>query len=249
MIISYDGTDFNGWQIQPDAPSVCLVLQDSFFGVFKIKIKILGASRTDSGVHALGQVATFKTDLQIEPEKLKDAWNNSLPNSIMIRSLEKVSQDFYPLIGVKQKTYYYNLFLKRPLPFVARYGFYYEFINFVDLQKFEQALNLYVGKHDFASFCKIDKGDERNTVKTIDSISIHKKEEELRITIKGKAFLRFQIRRMVGYALDVARRPDLSVNYIHELLDNPDSKQKLLKAEACGLCLGRVVYEQDRTFK
>ncbi len=243
MIISYDGTGFNGWQIQPDAPSICETLQKCFHSVFKKEIKILGASRTDTGVHALGQVATFKTDLDIQPEKIAEAWNNSLPKSIVIRKIEKVADSFHPLVGVKQKTYHYRLFLKRPLPFVSRYGFYYEFINLVDLKKFETALQFYIGKHDFASFCKIDKDCPKETVRTIDNIDIEKKGDELKITIKGKSFLRFQIRRMIGYALDVARRPDFSVDYIKELLDNPDSKQKLLKADASGLCLGEIVYE------
>lgn len=243
MIISYDGTDFNGWQIQLDAPSICATLQKCFYSVFKKEIKILGASRTDSGVHALGQVATFKTDLDIQTEKIAEAWNNSLPKSIVIRKIEKVSDNFHPLVGVKQKTYYYRLFLKRPLPFVARYGFYYEFINLIDLKKFESALQFYIGKHDFASFCKIDKDCPKETIRTINSINIDKKDEELKITIKGKSFLRFQIRRMIGYALDVARRPEISVDYIKELLANPDSKQKLLKADASGLCLGEINYE------
>ena len=77
MIIFYDGTDFNGWQIQPDAPSICETLQKCFHSVFKKEVKILGASRTDTGVHALGQIASFKTDLDIQPERIAEAWNNS----------------------------------------------------------------------------------------------------------------------------------------------------------------------------
>ncbi|MFH1643884.1 MAG: tRNA pseudouridine(38-40) synthase TruA [bacterium] len=249
MTVAYDGTDFYGWQVQPDKISICSTLQDCFLGVFKKKVKILGASRTDTGVHALGQVASFKTDLQIEPENLTKIWNDNLPKSILIKKIEKVSDNFKPLVGVKQKTYYYHLFLKRPKPFVARYGWYYEFIDLVDLKKLKKALHFYIGEHDFKSFCKIEKGEKRDPVKIIDSIKVDNKseffhsEDILKITIKGKSFLRYQIRRMIGYALDVARRPEIPVNYIKNLLDNPNTKQKLLKADSMGLCLGEIIYE------
>ena len=159
------------------------------------------------------------------------------------------------MIDVYYKIYLYNLFLEKPLPFISRYGWYYEFINHVDLEKFNKILQLYVGTHDFRSFCKLDpkenpNDEDKNTIRTIDLIKIKKLPQYkcLQITVKGKSFLRFQIRRMIGYALDVARRKNLSVNYIKGLLDNPNSKQTLVKAKGQGLILRKIVYKSKETF-
>ncbi len=244
ITIAYDGTDFYGWQIQPNHITISSCLQKTFLHVFGHPIKLMGASRTDAGVHALEQVAQFYSDLKIQENVLLEAWNKALPSSIVIRSLKKISSDFHPCCNVHQKTYYYHLFLKRPLPFAARYGWFYRFIDDVDFNKFAQALALYVGKHDFASFCKIEKEKEKSTIRTIDSITIKKytRYNLVRITIKGKSFLRFQIRRMTGYALDIARRPDLSINYLQGVLESKNPQQTLLKADGRGLCLRKVQY-------
>ena len=97
LIIAYDGTDYNGWQQQPGVPTVEGMLKKRFYAAFQTSVKILGASRTDSGVHALGQVASCTTELDIEPEKLRKAWNNVLPPSIVIRKLTAVPKIFIPI--------------------------------------------------------------------------------------------------------------------------------------------------------
>lgn len=250
IVITYDGTDFSGWQKQKKDPTIQSCLIKSFEHAFKSKAKILGASRTDSGVHALGQVARVITDINIEPETLKLIWNRSLPKSIFIRNIQ-ANNEFYPLKNVDYKIYYYHLFLKQPLPFISRFGWYYKFINKVNFKKFEAALNLYIGEHDFTSFCKLEKNNNKTTIRKIDKISIKKinKFNMIRIEIKGKSFLRFQIRRMIGYALDVARRPELPLDYLQNLLRNPNPKQTLLKADACGLCLRKVKYKNENNIK
>jgi len=244
IIISYDGSDFYGWQIQPHKPTITQTLQNTFYKIFKKKITLLGASRTDSGVHALGQVARFKADIAIADEDLLAIWNRQLPKSIVIRSITKVSPKFHPFVNVQQKIYYYTIFLKRPLPFIARYGWYYSFIDRVDFDIFFKGLNLYKGTHNFGSFCKHE--EKKSLIRTIDSISVKQLNHwnALLITIKGKSFLRFQIRRMIGYALDVARRDNLGVDYIQYMLDNPNPEQNLVKAASSGLCLRKVIYHE-----
>lgn len=245
LIVAYDGTDFHGWQEQAQDQTISSVLQKSFAHIFQHKISIVGASRTDSGVHALGQVAKIKTDLDLSPDILIKAWNNSLPKSILIRKLEKIDNSFHPQSNVLQKIYYYNLFTKRPLPFFARYGWYIRYMQDLDLDKFYKNLKLYEGEHDFTSFCKIEKGEIKNTIRKIDSVDLEKfsKQGLIRITIKGKSFLRFQIRRMIGYALDVSRQDDLDINYLKDILLKPDKQQKLFKADACGLILSKIIYK------
>jgi len=247
IIVSYDGTDFFGWQIQPVHITVTSVLQNTFKMTFGREVGIVGASRTDSGVHALGQVAVFSTDLKLNAAQILYAWNNALPRSILIRSIESIPMYINPCSNVLQKTYYYALFLKQPSPFISRFGWYYRSVDSVDWGKFNQALGFYLGEHDFGSFCKISPDEDKSPVRKIDSINLKKisRFDAYLVTIKGKSFLRFQIRRMIGYALDVARRKDLSVDFIQSILDNPNPEQTLVKADGCGLCLGKVVYNEN----
>jgi|SaaInlStandDraft_4_1057021.scaffolds.fasta_scaffold06240_3 tRNA pseudouridine38-40 synthase len=251
IIVAYDGTNYHGWQEQPHNITVATQLKKSFFNAFKKDVSIVGASRTDAGVHALGQVARCKTDLDIDQQKIFNAWNYHLPNDIVIRSIEKVDpKTFHPLKNVTQKTYYYHVFLKRPLPFVSKYGWFWKFINKVDIEKFKKALQLFVGTHDFGSFVKIDKetSTELTTERTIDSIKVEKlnKLNALRITIKGKSFLHFQIRRMIGAALDVAKNKELSLDYIKNMLISPKAQQCYVKANGNGLCLRKIIYENHK---
>ncbi|HBS47623.1 TPA: tRNA pseudouridine(38-40) synthase TruA [Candidatus Dependentiae bacterium] len=246
IIVSYDGTDYEGWQSQPHQRTITNTLEKSFLKIFNEKISILGASRTDSGVHALGQVATFSTDLKLDLSTIITAWNNLLPKDIVIRSGEEIQSDFNPLFHVEEKTYYYNLFYSKPLPFVARFGWHYSYLNSLDFEKLNKALNLYIGEHDFRSFCKLDPEETKSTIRTINSISMQKYDrfKMLQIKIRGKSFLRFQIRRMVGYALDIARKEDLSLDYLKEIIEKPSPIQILTKAEACGLCLRKIIYKK-----
>ncbi len=249
ITISYDGTAFHGWQIQPRDITVCSALQDAWFRLMRERISILGASRTDAGVHAIGQIARFAANIPPAApiEQLRKAWNEHLPSGIYIRTFEQVPQSFHPCGNVLQKTYYYTLFLKKPLPFVERFGWYPAFMPHVDIDKFNQCLQRYVGTHDFASFCKVDQDDKKDTMRTIDSITLRKMSRWgiLLVEIKGKSFVRFQIRRMVGYALDIAHRPTMQVEYLDELLKNPNPQQQLVKADAQGLCLRRIVYKRN----
>ena len=201
LIVAYDGTAYHGWQLQPDLPTITGLLQSRFHSVFKIPIKITGASRTDAGVHALGQVAAFSLDIEIDPGKLLFAWNNALPHDIVIRSLEVAPDDYHPQRKVIQKTYYYHFFDKRPLPFLARYGYD---AGSIDHDKLHEGLQTFIGTHDFRSFCT--GHEQESTIRTIDSIEIKhfSRYGVYRVVVKGPGFLRYQIRRIVGACLDVA---------------------------------------------
>ncbi len=241
IIIAYDGTDYAGWQVQPAVLSVSQQLQKTFYDVFKHPIKLVGSSRTDAGVHALGQVAIFKTSMNIESKALLHAWNNLLPADIIVRSILPVSSDFHPQANVAQKTYWYHVFNGiRPLPFIQRYGYYcrYSF----DPEKLCQALHVFVGTHDFRSFCT--GWDMDDTVRTIDSISLHyiKRYKVYRIEVKGPGFLRYMIRRIVGACLEVASRRDLQIPLLHEVLAEKNPEQTLPKAPAKGLLLYKIKY-------
>ncbi len=243
MVVSYDGTAYHGWQRQPEDISVVQVLEESFRAVFKQKISISGASRTDAGVHALGQVASFVSDMQIAPEKLKFAWNNALPHDVLILDLCVTVDGFNPRHAVTSKTYHYSFFTERPLPFVQQYGWY--FSRPVDLDVLQEALQIFVGTHDFRSFCT--GYDMHSTVRTIHSIHVEYDERAKahRIVVKGPGFLRYMIRRIVGAALAVASKEQFSCDDIRVALEKKDPAQILPNSPAKGLLLYEIEYEQN----
>lgn len=244
LILAYDGTAYQGWQVQPTAPTVAGTLATIFTKVFGHEVVILGASRTDTGVHALGQVVRVRTDLNIDPTRLQEGWNNALPSDIMIRDIARVTQ-FHPHIGVVQKTYWYHLFTQRPLPHLTRFGWWApEITAHVDWDQFEEALQQFVGTHDFSAFARIeDEYKERQ--RTVDAITVTRLPEygAVRVQISGKAFLQYQIRRMIGAALRVIPGSGVTPQLLAELLHAPRMEPRAsLKAGAQGLCLHSIVY-------
>jgi len=243
IIVAYDGTAYHGWQYQTNNIAVTQILQDSFEAVFKKQILISGASRTDAGVHALGQVACFSLDIKIAPGTLIFAWNNALPDDILVRDMKIVSDDFNPRHNVISKTYHYHFFINRPLPHVQRYGWY--FPRTIDLDLLNQALQIFVGEHDFRSFCT--GYDMRSTVREIHSIHLEYDNvmQAYRIVFKGPGFLRYMIRRIVGACLTVASKDDLSCNDILIAFEKKDPEQTLPNSPAKGLRLIEIFYKKD----
>ncbi|MBL4587884.1 tRNA pseudouridine synthase A, partial [Candidatus Babeliales bacterium] len=200
LIIAYDGTKYYGWQKQDGGNAfiwiggVADTLIRSFKKVFLKEISILGASRTDKGVHAHGQVARIRTILDLDPTKIMTAWNYHLPSDITIKSASKAADLFNPRKDVKQKTYTYRLFTEYPDPFIGRFGWLYPFIKAVDINTLKKVLALYVGKHDFSSFCRYQEA--KSPIKIIDSIEfVYEKTStpSYLITIKGPSFAHHQI--------------------------------------------------------
>ncbi len=240
IIVAYDGTDFAGWQVQPNQKAIANIIQNRFYDLFNQKICLVGASRTDSGVHAMGQVATFTTGIELEPHRLQHVLNNSLPPSIVITQLEVASPDFHPRFDVIQKTYWYHFFTERPLPFVQCFGHLHSYQ--LDFSKLEAALSIFQGTHDFRSFCT---GHEQNsTIRTIDSITLDFNEQlqAHRIIFKGKGFLRYMIRRIVGASLHCASYSDYSIETLQKILKQKDPHQQLPTAPAKGLMLYQIEY-------
>ena len=215
-------------------------MQRVFKKVFKKDIKLSAASRTDAGVHAYAQVATFLTDLTIAPGKLLQAWSNKLPVSIMIRHAQEVPLSFNPHANVVEKTYQYRFSLVRQLPEKARFVTHYQWP--VDLKKLQEVLTVFVGQHDFRSFCSSEyTGD---TVRTINEIALTCGGEVYIVTFKAQAFLRHMIRRIMGGCLTVASRKTVSIDYLKTILTNRNPEHTLETAPARGLVLVDVRYKQ-----
>lgn len=243
MIVSYDGTDYYGWQSLKGLPSVAATMQKVFAKTFGAEIIIKGASRTDAGVHAMGQVAMFKTDLALAPDKMKFAWNNRLPADIVIRSIEQVDLAHSIYDDISFKIYHYHFFTHRPLPFAQRYGYYHYYT--LDIEKLKHCLQVFVGTHDFRSFASSE--DEReDMVRTVDSIHLEYLHRfgAYRIVVIGHSFLRHMVRRMVGAALKVASSKDLNIEHIQNALDEKNPEQELPNAPAQGLLLYKIVYKK-----
>lgn len=243
IVVAYDGTSFHGWQMQPDAATITQVLSSTFQSIFSHEVSILGASRTDAGVHAIGQVAIVRSSLNIPVNILKKAWNNALPKDVLIRDIIKLDHLIHPHAGVIQKTYWYHFFVVQPLPFFQRYGWYIE--RDVDISLLKKALKVLIGSHDFRSFCT---GDEmQSTVKTIDSIEVFYMQEygAYRIEFKGKGFLRYMIRRIVGACMEVASRENVTLENLQEILLEKNPRHTLPNAPAKGLLLYKIEYELE----
>jgi tRNA pseudouridine38-40 synthase len=244
LIVAYDGTDFHGWQIQPGLPTVIEALHDSFKRVFNHDIRIAGASRTDTGVHALGQVVRCYVPFNIDAETLKFAWNNALPYAIIIRSLVLVDNEFQLYENVQDKTYYYHFTVQRPLPFVQRYVYHYK--NNLDIDALRELLSVFVGTHDFRGFSTEDPVPE-NSICSIYALHLDyiARFNMYRISITGDRFLRHMVRRIVG-ALLVAATPHSLVdkNTLKEVLLTQNKHHSLLNAPAQGLLLYKIRYTQ-----
>lgn len=247
MVVAYDGTDYYGWQEQLGLPTVTGELQETFERVFFHPIRITGSSRTDAGVHALGQVASFLSHMNIEPQAMMRAWNYCLPPSIQIRSLEPAVDGFSPQRNVLQKTYHYYFSTHRPLPMAGRYVWFYRYA--FDEKKLHDALQLFVGTHNFKNFCTMDEDDLRSTIRTIDSIELCylKRYKVWRVTVRGQSFLHYMIRRVVGAALHVSRNGRFPLTTITDALqDKPGHLAGILpKAPANGLVLRKIRYQES----
>lgn len=242
LVVAYDGTAYHGWQKQPGLPTIEGTLQDVFQHTFKMPVVLLGGSRTDAGVHALGQIFRAATSLTIPPQQLLYAYNNNLPADILIRNATIVDDQYSPHAAVQAKIYYYHLSLQRPLPFIARYCWYYP--RTISIDRLAQAFELFQGTHDFRSFCSIEDTHE-DMVRTIQSIRIEylRRLHLYRITITGERFLRHMVRRIVGAAITLAtENTHYTIEDLRTILYNKNPHHPLPNAPANGLTLYRIIY-------
>jgi tRNA pseudouridine38-40 synthase len=210
LTIAYDGTDFHGWQIQSGRPTI----QGEIVGVLRQltqeNVVLHGTGRTDAGVHALGQVGSFRTQSPLAAHDFQRALNALLPPSIRIVGAEEVGPDFNARWSARGKTYRYRLYRGRIVPpMIWRYVLHYPFP--LNEEAMCEAAKRFVGKHDFASFAASTGSEEddkeRDTLREIYSAELARTtdNEELVFTVRGRSFLRYMVRKMMGTLLDVGR--------------------------------------------
>lgn len=239
LIVSYDGTGYCGWQVQPNGITVEEVLNKALQKLTGEDIHVIGASRTDSGVHALGNVAVFDTETTIPAERIAAALNQRLPEDIVIRSSEEVPGDFHPRYCDCTKTYEYRILnAKIPVP-TMRHTHY--FVSYdLDIEDMRQAASYLVGEHDFVSFCNI-RTDVENTVRTVYSLDIEKQGEEMIVRITGNGFLYNMVRIIVGTLVRVGRG-FYPPEKVKEILEAKDRKAAGVTAPPQGLYLVGIRY-------
>ncbi len=246
LVVAYDGTSYFGWQWQPHVPTIEAVFKNIITGLFKQKkFYFLASSRTDSGVHAHGQVARLGMALQFEPSKLLYIFNQVLPVGITVRAVESVDGNFNPQKNVQHKIYTYSLFEKRPLPEYERYAWA---VNAsIDEERLQTILDAFIGTHDFRLYAK--EPGEKKTIRSIDSITVVRDQTtgKISITVQGKSFLHLMIRRIVGAA--VALCLDTSRDYKHVVqatlvqgVQDFNLMKNLPTAPPHGLCLELIMY-------
>jgi tRNA pseudouridine38-40 synthase len=245
LTIAYDGTDFHGWQIQaPGKPTIQGEIVSVLRRVTQEPVMLHGAGRTDAGVHALGQVASFRTQSALSALEFQRALNALLPPSIRIVRSEEVGPDFNARWSARAKTYRYRFYRGKVVPpMLWRYVLHYPFP--LDEDAMRDAAARFVGSHDFASFAAStgseDDDKERSTEREVYSAELARSAdgEELVFTVRGRSFLRYMVRKMVGTLLDVGRgklRPE-DINRLYELKDRSKSGPTVPPQGLCMVCV------------
>ena len=257
LTIEYDGTDFNGWQTQtarkekstPATHNVHRTIQGeiekALKKIFKQGLKLTGSGRTDSGVHALGQVASFKTRSSMPAGEMQNALNANLPDDIAIIKVEEAPSDFHAQYSVKSKTYRYTI-LNRNMPCAQQRNFCLLYPYKLNIRAMREETKSLVGHHDFKSFTASDpakrkKGVKENTVRTIKRLTITKKGDFLTLDIEANGFLYKMVRNIVGTLLAVGSGK-LAKGSIKQILAKKDRNTAGITAKPKGLALLEVKY-------
>ncbi|MCM8801519.1 MAG: tRNA pseudouridine(38-40) synthase TruA [Candidatus Omnitrophica bacterium] len=241
LIIEYDGSNYCGWQKQRNnkKKSIQQVLEDTLQKILNEKIKIIGSGRTDAGVHALSQVANFKTNSKISLPKLKKALNALLPEDIVIKQIKRVPLDFHSRFDAKTKLYRYVI-LNRPYrsAFLRKRVYFYPYP--LDINLMHKEAKVLLGRHDFKAFQAVDK-KERSSIRTIKKLIIKKEKDLIIIDIEADGFLYNMVRNIVGTLIEIGRGR-FSKGDLKKILLLGDRKKAGFTAPAMGLYLVKVKY-------
>ncbi len=253
LVLAYDGTDFAGWQVQPDQNTIQGTLAAAIERITGEQVLPQGSGRTDAGVHALAQVATFQTNSPIPPANLVIALNDTLPEAIRVLSAEPVDAEFHPRASAKAKTYRYRIYRDAICPpFLGRYVFHHPYP--LDETEMAEAASFVVGEYDFTSFAAADpdrtrriqeaNGDDEgpSNVRTIFSSEFRREGAELIYEVRGSGFLHHMVRNLVGTFLLVGKG-SLAPADIVPILESRNRSAAGPTAPACGLYLVSVEYD------
>ncbi len=242
LIVAYDGTAYCGWQLQPNGRTIEGELNQALSSLLQEDIHVIGASRTDSGVHALCNIAVFDTQTRIPAEKISYALNQRLPEDIRIKKSCEVAAEFHPRHCSSRKTYEYRIYQDSfPEP-VRRLYTHFTYVP-LDMDRMREGAALLIGEHDFKSFCSTAAVVE-TTVRTILSINIEKQGKEIVISVCGTGFLYNMVRIIAGTLMEVGRG-SYPPEHVREILEAKDRQAAGPTAPACGLTLVNYTFASE----
>ena len=244
IVVAYDGTKYCGWQVQPNGVTIQEVLERHLSELLKEPVSVLGASRTDAVVHALGNAAVFDTNSRMPGEKVSYALNQRLPEDIRIQESKEVPLDFHPRYQKSEKTYEYRILNRRfPIP-TERFYSHFTYVP-LDVEQMRKAAEHLIGEHDFKSFCGTG-AQVKTTVRNVTGLTIQKNGDEIIIRVTGMGFLYNMVRIIAGTLMEVGcgKYPP---EYVKEILEARDRKMAGNTAPARGLTLVGVRYFSDET--
>lgn len=240
LTVAYDGTGYCGWQVQPNGDTIEGQLNRHLSELLGEKITVIGASRTDSGVHALCNIAVFDTGARMPAEKISYALNQRLPEDIRIQKSEEVAADFHPRRVATRKTYEYKIYnAPFPNPLMRLYS-YFTYVP-MNVQKMQSAAAYFCGEHDFAAVSTY-KPEVESTVRTIYELSVTKEDNLITIRVTGNGFLYNMVRIIAGTLMEVGRGR-MEPSDIKEILLARNREQAGPTAPACGLTLVSYTFE------
>lgn len=239
-IVSYDGSHFHGFQVQNDKRTVQGEIQKALKKINEEDIIIHASGRTDAKVHAVHQVFHFDTKKELPEEQWKRAINHFMPNDIYIMSASYVNNEFHSRYSAKKKEYRYYLNTKEYDPFQTNY--IYQYGRKLDIGLMREAASLFIGEHNFASFCSYDQYG--NTIRTLYSLDIEEKNGIVIFRLIGNGFRRYMVRHIVGGLIQVGAQR-ISWEILSEMLESCGEKKCLFKAKPQGLYLQEVYYEEN----
>lgn len=242
--ISYDGTHFSGYQVQPNKRTIQYEIEQAIARIHKgKKIRIYASGRTDTGVHAKGQVVHFESDLNIPVNNWKKALNAILPGDIYVQKVEHVSLEFHAQFDAVEKEYRYFV-LNREEKDIFRRNFVYHYPFHIDMEAMKQACKLFEGTHDFTSFCSARSTVKGSKVRTLYEVRCEKTGHEILFTLRGNGFLYNMVRIIVGVLLDVGSGKVL-LSDIEKMFQQKDRTIVGKTLPPTGLYLWEVKYGED----
>lgn len=241
MTLQYDGTKYNGWQKQKNTDKTIQgKLETILEKLTGEMIEVHGSGRTDTGVHAIGQVANAKLNFDGTPEQLQQYINQYLPKDIVVDCIEEMPMRFHSRLNAVRKTYCYRIHIS-PIRNVFERNYIWDYGKPLNISRMKQAATYLIGEHDFLPFCD-QKKMKKSSVRIIERIDWEETEQEYKIFFQGNGFLYHMVRKMVGTLVEIGEEKK-SPDIIQEILETGNRELVSGIAPAEGLCLMRVEYE------
>ena len=239
VILSYDGHNYMGFQIQEELPTIELEIKNAFYKLLNKDVKIYPSGRTDKGVHAINQVIHFDLEENIPADGIKKGINSFLPADIYFKEVSIVDEDFHARFSAKSKEYRYYINIGEYDPLKVNYFLQIPYELNIDLMK--EAIKKFEGVHDFKGFASSSIDSRKSTIKEIYHTEINLKDNILEFIFIGNGFLKYQVRRMMGILIEIGRGKE-KVDFIDYVFDKKDPSISHKSLDGCGLYLYKVNY-------